>query len=135
MDTDKKLANKIDKDKSKLAELTHDKPVFVPATDIYEKNESIFVVCDIPGVDEQDVDVSLENDVLTITAHQILEDLKDHDLIHEGYETGIYQRSFTVNNGVDREKIKAKLNNGVLSLELPKAESLKPKKITVNVQE
>ncbi len=133
MSTDKKLINKIDKQAKEIAELTHDRQVFVPATDIYEKGESIYVVCDVPGVDEKNVDISLENNVLTITAHQELQRIEGYEILHQGYVNGIYQRLFTIMDGVDREKIKAKLNNGVLSVELPKAEALKSKKISVNV--
>ncbi len=134
MSVDKKLANKIDKKSNEVAELTHDRQVFVPATDIYERGELIYVLCDVPGVDEKNVDISLENDVLTITAHQDSQKVEGYELLHQGYVDGIYQRSFTVTDGIDREKIKAKLNNGVLSVKLPKAENLKPKKITVNVE-
>lgn len=134
MSADNKLANKIDNKSNDVAELTHDRQVFVPATDVYEKGESIYVVCDIPGVDEKNVDISLENDILNITAHQDLQKVDNYELLHQGYVEGIYQRSFSVNEGIDQKKIKAKLNNGVLNVELPRAETLKPKKITVNVE-
>ena len=134
METDKQLTNKEEKKNPQTAELTHDRPVFIPATDIYEKGDSIFVVCDLPGVEQNNVDIALENDVLTITAHQNVETREGLELLHQGYANGIYQRTFNVSDGIDREKIKAKLNNGVLTLELPKAESLKPRKISVNVE-
>ncbi|MBN2143444.1 MAG: Hsp20/alpha crystallin family protein [Candidatus Aureabacteria bacterium] len=134
MELDKKLANKEEKKSSGPAELTYDKPQFIPATDIYEKGDSIYIVCDMPGVDEKNIDISLENDVLTLTGHQDSETHEGYEMLHRGYVSGIYQRSFTVTDGIDREKIKAKMTNGVLKIELPKAEKVKPKKIQITVE-
>jgi HSP20 family protein len=134
MDTEKKLVNKEENQSREVAELTHDRPVFVPATDIYEKDETIYVVCDMPGVDEKNIDVTLENDVLTLTGRQDDEVTEGLEILHQGYSTGIYKRSFTIADVIDREKIKAKINNGVLRIELPKSEKAKPRKIKISVE-
>ena len=57
--------------------------------------------------------------------------LKDHKLVFSEYEVGDYERAFTLSDEIDREKIKATVKQGVLRLELPKAEKVKPKKITI----
>ena len=134
MDNNKQLVNKEEKKPSEAAELTHDRPVYIPATDIYEKDDKIYVVCDLPGVQENNVNLSVENDVLSITAHQDYENLDKYELLHRGYHNGIYQRSFNVSDGIDRESIIAKMKNGVLTITLSKAEALKPRKIEVKIE-
>ncbi len=114
-------------------ELAQDRPVFVPATDIFERDDAVMVVCDVPGVDEKDVDVSLENDVLTITATQEVQEPDSKlELLHRGYRTGIWRRAFTLTADVDSSKIRAQIANGVLSVVLPKAEAAKPRRIQVD---
>jgi HSP20 family molecular chaperone IbpA len=135
MKTDKDLQKSENRVSRETTELTHDRPVFVPATDIYENERSIFVVCDMPGVGDKGVDISLENNVLEITGHQTAESFDGYELLHRGYANGIYQRAFTISDAIDREKISAKIKNGVLHLELPKAEEAKPRKIKVKVEE
>jgi len=132
MTTENKDIQKTETKEIKKTELTHDRPIFTPLTDIYEKDDTIWVVCDMPGVDEKQTEISLENDILTVTGHQADATKEKHDLIHHGYQTGIYQRSFSITNQIDKEKIKATIKKGVLSIELPKAEEAKPKKIVVN---
>ncbi len=119
-------------DSGKPAELTRDLPVFSPDVDIYEKDDAIMVLCDMPGVDDKHIDITLENDVLTLTGYQDTAEPEDITLLHRGYANGIFQRSFTLSTEVDREKIAARINQGVLQISLPKAEEAKPRKITVS---
>ncbi len=112
-------------------EMTRDLPVFTPAADIFEKDDALLVVCDMPGVPESDVDIDLKDDVLTITGRQSDQTPEQGQLAYRGYATGIYRRAFTLATDIDREKIKARLVNGVLSISLPKAESVRPRKIAV----
>jgi HSP20 family molecular chaperone IbpA len=114
-----------------VAEKIRNVKTFVPRVDIYETKDSIFLIADMPGVDENTVDVELEKNILTITGK--VEDgmLKDHTLIFSEYEVGDYERSFTLSDEIDREKINATVKQGVLRLELPKAEKIKPKKIAI----
>ena len=113
------------------AELTIDRPVFTPATDICESENAIHVVCDMPGVDEKGVNVTLEDDVLTITGTQEDSSFEGLDLVHRGYRSGLYRRVFTLSTDVDRDRIGAKISSGVLRIVLPKAEEAPPRRIAV----
>jgi HSP20 family molecular chaperone IbpA len=113
------------------AEKIRNVKTFVPRVDIYETKESIFLIADMPGVDEKTVEVELEKNILTITGWTDEGKLKDHSLLFSEYETGDYERSFTLSDEIDREKINATVKQGVLLLELPKAEKIKPKKIAI----
>ena len=126
--------NNINKKENTKPELTQDKPVFTPLTDIYESMESIYVVCDVPGVQEKNIDISLENDVLTITAYQDEEQYEGYQALYKSYDRGIFQRSFTLSQTIDKAKIKATVKQGVLKIELPKSEEVKPKKISVEIE-
>ena len=121
----------MEKREAKDMELTRDLPVFVPATDIYEKPDSVLVVCDMPGVDEKKVDITLEDDVLTLSGVQEAAEPEGLSPLYRGYDTGVYRRTFRLDTRVDRAGIKARLANGVLQVVLPKAEEAKPRKITV----
>ena len=104
---------------------------FVPHVDIYETKDSLFLTADMPGVDEKTVDVELNKNILTIVGNVCPEVIKDKTMVYSEYETGDYERSFTLSDEIDREKICATVKNGVLHLELPKAEKVKPKKIAI----
>ncbi|NCC52851.1 MAG: Hsp20/alpha crystallin family protein [Spartobacteria bacterium] len=118
--------------KQEEIELAQDLPVFAPAADIYEKEDAILVVCDMPGVDDKHVDVTLDNDELTLTGYQHIEEPEGYELLHRGYAEGIFRRSFTLTSEINREKIEAKITNGILRLTLPKAEEVQPRKISVS---
>lgn len=112
------------------AERIRQRLAFVPRADIYETNDAIVVVADMPGVDETSLDISLENDVLTINGYTEPECPKGYDLAYTEYRVGDFQRSFTLSNKIDQDKIEATLKDGVLRLHLPKAEPT-TRKITV----
>lgn len=116
---------------TKKAELTHDRPVFIPETDIFETENAINVVCNMPAVDQKNIDISLENDVLTITGIQEEENFEGYEFLYQGYDRGIFQRSFTLSEAIDSSNIKASIKQGVLRIELPKSPAAKPKKINV----
>ena len=105
---------------------------FVPRVDIYETKDALFLIADMPGIDEQTVDVELEKNILTISGRVENGKVKDYRLVFSEYEVGDYERTFTLSDEIDREKIKANVKHGVLRLELPKAEEVKPKKIIIN---
>ena len=104
---------------------------FVPRVDIYENKDSLFLLADMPGVDENTVDIELEKNVLTITGRVENGHVKDAAMMYSEYEIGDYERVFTLSDRIDRDKIVATVKNGVLRLELPKAEEVKPKKIAI----
>ena len=113
------------------AEMTREGPVFTPATDIYENDDAILVRCDMPGVGDNQVDITLEHYELTITGSQAPAQPEGYDLLTGEYETGMFRRVFKVPQLIDRDNIKARLHNGILDIELPKAEQAKPRKIEI----
>jgi HSP20 family protein len=104
---------------------------FVPRVDIYETKDAIFLIADMPGVDEKSVNVELEKNILTITGRVNIDETNEKGIVYSEYEIGDYERTFTLSDEIDREKIYATVKNGTLRLELPKAEKVKPKKIAI----
>ena len=115
----------------KGVERTRAKRVFTPAVDIIEQKDYIILLADMPGVDEKTVDVTLDKDLLTIHGSVEAETHKGHSLVISEYGTGDYERTFTVSNEIDREKIIASVKDGVLRLTLPKAAAARTRKIPV----
>ena len=101
----------------------------VPAVDIYETEDALHVIADVPGVREEDLDIRVEDRVLTISGKPSLG--TGEDLLMQEFELMPYFRQFRLGDDVDQEKIEAKLQHGVLTLHLPKADQAKPKKIKV----
>lgn len=112
-------------------ERSRSRRVYVPKADIYETKDAIVLIADMPGVDEKSVDITLEKNVLTITGIVEPETYKDHSIAYYEYDSGDYQRAFTISDEVDRDKIKASVKQGVLRVTLPKAEPVKAKKIAI----
>lgn len=113
-------------------ERTESARFFRPYTDIHESEDTIVVTMDVPGVDRKDVDVKLEKDVLTITGLVDLSSYEGLEPLYTEYNVGNYTRSFTISNEVDRDGIAAKIDNGVLTVTLPKAREAASRRITVN---
>jgi HSP20 family molecular chaperone IbpA len=112
-------------------ERTRTRKVYVPKVDIYETKDAIVLIANMPGVDEKAIDITLEKDVLTITGSVEPLNFKGYSLAYAEYDTGDYQRAFTISNEVDRDRIEAKVRNGVLRLILHKAEQVKSRKIAI----
>ena len=112
-------------------ETIRDRQVFVPRTDIYETKDGLVLVMDVPGVDEKAVEVVLEKSVLTVRAFPTFPSFESHNLAYAEYGEGDYQRSFKLSEEIDREKIEARVKNGVLTLHLAKAAEKTPHKIGV----
>jgi len=113
------------------AEQTRDRRLFVPRTDIYETEDAVVVVAEMPGVDNESVDINVEHNELRINGRVKQPSVEGHRLTLAEYEVGDYQRTFRLSDDVDVDKIDASMKNGVLTIVLPKSEQLKPKKITV----
>jgi HSP20 family protein len=111
-------------------ESTRNVPVYVPPVDIYESQDAIMILADMPGVAPEGVDVDLRENQLTFTGKVVLEESKERMLLQE-YGVGDFYRQFTLSSRIDQGKIEASMKDGVLVLTLPKAEVAKPKKITV----
>jgi HSP20 family protein len=112
-------------------ERTRDRLAFVPRVDIYETDDTIVVVADMPGVDESSLDITLENNELTINGCVEPMQLEDYSLTYAEYREGDYVRSFRLSDEIDREGIEATLKNGVLCLNLPKVKEARTRKIEV----
>ena len=112
-------------------EQIRDRRVYMPRTDIYETADELVLVMDVPGADDQSVQVTLEKNVLTISAYPAYTKFENHTLAYAEYGEGDYQRSFALSDEIDRTRIEAKVRNGVLTLHLPKAGEVKPDKISV----
>ena len=107
---------------------------FVPRADIYDTEKEITILADIPGANEKTVDITLEKDVLSITAYVEPTIPGGYDIAYAEYEEGDYQRSFRLSNEIDRDKIEAVVRDGVLRLRLPKVQEAQAKKITVKAK-
>jgi len=112
-------------------ERTRSHRCFIPKTDIYETKDEIILVADIPGTDQDSVDITLEKNVLSINAFVNIDVPADYDRIYSEYEGGDYQRSFRLSDEINQNNIKAVVSNGELRLHLPKVEPAKAKKIKV----
>ena len=108
---------------------------WAPAVDIYETEHELVVKGDLPDVKPEDLDIRVENNILTIRGERKFEkkvDEKNYLRVERAY--GTFSRSFSLANTVNTEAIKADYTNGVLTLTVPKREEAKPKQIKVNVE-
>jgi HSP20 family protein len=107
---------------------------FVPAVDIYEDEHSIILTAETPGVEEKDLDITVENGVLTISGERKMENEEKQDNFHRIERSyGRFTRSFTLPPTVDPDDVKAEFDNGVLKITLAKREEAKPKQIKIEV--
>jgi len=127
-DLEKKEAAAVD-----TVERTRARRVFVPRVDIYETEKGIELLADMPGVDEKNVDITLEKNVLTITGHVEPVYPEGFNLVYSEYEIGDFERSFTLTDQIDQDNIGAKVKNGVLRLSLPKSGKAMSRKIEVKL--
>lgn len=107
---------------------------WAPAVDIYEQGSDIVLKAELPGVNPKDVDILVENNVLTLRGERSF----DQEVKRESYHRverayGSFSRSFTLPSVVDTDKIKADYKDGVLRVTLPKKDEAKPKQIAINV--
>jgi HSP20 family protein len=107
---------------------------WAPAVDIYETEQELVVKADLPDVDPKDLDIRVENNLLTIRGERKFEKkVSEENYLRVERSYGSFARSFTLANTVNSEAIKADYQNGVLTLTIPKREEAKPKQIKVNV--
>lgn len=114
------------------SEPTRPGPVYVPAVDIFEDPDGLTVVADVPGATDEGIEIDLDDKTLTISADVIDgQGEEEHEVVRE-WAPGRYYRQFTISDRIDRDRIDATLNDGVLRLRLPKIEQARPRKITVS---
>lgn len=109
----------------------HPEAYVTPLTDIYEEENGLYVMVDLPGVEKDGLKLKVENAILTIEGH--VTSVNDKNYLMREFEPTNYFRQFELSDSVNQEKINAELKNGVLSIFLPKAEALKPREITVKI--
>jgi len=116
----------------KKQETTYPTRLFQPVADIFETDENLTVLLEMPGVSKDNVDVGLDNGMLTVSGRIDFSKYEGLQPLYTEYNIGNYHRSFRLSNVIDQDKISAELKDGVMMLSLPKAETAKPKRIVVN---
>lgn len=124
------------RDKEEVAtkdnEWTREGVYYSPAVDIFETGETLSVVADLPGVQKDNLEVDVKEDVLTIVGH-VEQANESYKPLYREYGIGGYRRKFNLSDKIDQSKISAELKDGVLTLTLPKAERLKPRRVEIAV--
>jgi HSP20 family molecular chaperone IbpA len=105
---------------------------YVPNTDIYETEDALTVVMELPGVERQAVDVNVENDVLRIEARIDSSKYEGLEPLYTEYNVGHFTRTFNLSNKIDQQQISAQFDDGVLTLTLKKAQEAIPRRIAIN---
>lgn len=105
----------------------------IPEVDTYEVENEYILKASMPGVSKDDLDILLEDDRLTITGKVQKEN--NDNLVYQEYQPYSYKRSFRVGRDINRDQISAKINQGVLTLILAKAEEVKPRKINIELED
>ena len=107
---------------------------FVPAVDIYEDEKKVVLKLEVPGIDQKDLDVSVENNTLTVKGERKFESEEKEENFHRiERRYGSFTRSFTLPNTVDTDKVQAKFDSGVLTIEVLKRPEAQPKQIKVAI--
>ena len=108
---------------------------WLPAVDIYETADRVVLLADLPGVDQDDIELRVENDALILQGERrALKGVNPESLHRAERGTGRFQRTFTLPGGIDQDRFRAEHRNGVLEIYLPKSEGVRPKRIHVEVQ-
>lgn len=126
------LALQQKKEVSAPAERTEAVRFYSPYTDIYELPDRVVVVMEMPGVDKSALDITLEKNVLTVTGNIDSKAYEELQPIYTEYSVGNFSRTFTVSTQIDSSKISASVEDGVLTIDLPKAGEAVARKIEVN---
>jgi HSP20 family protein len=124
-----KTANQQTPAAAQSAQRVPSRPVFLPPADIYETKDSIVVLAEMPGVPPEGIDLTLERRVLTIRGRSASREHNGYQRVYNEYAGGDYERVFTLSENIDRDRIEARLKDGVLHLVLPKAETAKARRI------
>ena len=132
MDTQQELQVQQKREVESKQEATIPVRVFVPATDIFETDEALTVILEMPGIDKDKVDVKVENDVLQIEGWIDFSRYEGLQPVYTEYNIGNFARSFQLSSKIDQDRISAELRDGVMTLVLPKSEKAKTRKIAVS---
>ena len=132
MATQQELQVQQKREVEKKQESTIPARVFVPAADIFETEQALTVILEMPGVSKDSVDVNVETDVLTIEGRVDFSNYDGLQPLYTEYNVGNYARSFQLSSKIEQDRISAELKDGVMMLVLPKAEKARPRKINVS---
>jgi HSP20 family molecular chaperone IbpA len=105
--------------------------VFSPLVDIFEDDQALTIIADMPGVPSNNVSIDLQEDILTLTGVPSLAVPDNEEIVLQEFETGKFFRQFTLSEVIDQANIKANLNHGVLHVTLPKIGPAKPRKVQI----
>jgi len=105
---------------------------YVPNTDIYETQDALTLVMEMPGVEKKDITVGLENDRLRVEGQIDFSKYGGLEPVYTEYNVGHYARAFTLSSKIDQENISAQVEDGVLTLTLPKVKEVQPRRITIS---
>ncbi len=105
---------------------------YIPNTDIFESDDALTVVMEMPGVERKDIDIRLEGDVLRVEGRIDFTKYDEMEPVYTEYNVGHYARAFTLSDKIDQEKISAELDDGVLTLTLQKAKEAMPRRIAIS---
>jgi HSP20 family protein len=105
---------------------------YVPAADIFETEDALTLMLEMPGVEKKDVNIALEDDVLRVEGQIDFSKYKGMEPVYTEYNVGHYARGFSLSGKINREGITAQLEDGVLTVTLPKAKEAMPRRIAVN---
>jgi HSP20 family protein len=115
----------------KKDETTISARVYVPTADIYETQDALHIILEMPGVEKNNIDIHVEDDVLNVEGRLDLSKYQGLEPLYTEYNVGHYSRGFRLSNKIDQSNIGAELRDGVLSITLPKIEEAKPRTITI----
>jgi HSP20 family molecular chaperone IbpA len=115
----------------RTGEATRNAPVFVPLADIFETSDALHLSLELPGVDSEDLNITLDKRVLTITGRCRQAHPPGYSASHTEYRIGDYERTFTLSETIDADRIQAEFKDGLLGLKLPKAQPAPAKTINV----
>ena len=119
------------KELNRKEEQTVPSKYYVPESDIFETEDALTVVMEMPGVDGKDVDIRLESDVLRVEGRIDFSKYEGLEPVYTEYNVGHYARAFTLSDKIDQDAISAELNDGVLTLTLKKAKEALPRRIPI----
>ncbi len=129
--TEQELQVQQKRELEKKQEATFPTRMFLPATDIFETDQALTMLVEMPGVPKENIEVKVEGDILTIDGRIDFSKYEGLLPLYTEYNVGNFSRTFQLSNEIEQAGIKAELNDGVMRLVLPKAERAKPRRIQV----
>ena len=118
-------------DPKSAPERTSEWPIIIPRVDIIEREDALYLVADMPGADEETIDINVEKNLLTITGKMAKQEFEGFQQVLDEFDSGDYNRCFSLSNEIDQSGIEATMKDGVLRLFLPKAKEAVPRKIKI----